>query len=203
MKKTLTLVALIALTIALPAQQSDSSPSFLIALTSGGSPMSELYQIKVKTIEGTETSLDFLKGKVALIVNVASQCGFTPQYQGLEELYRKYQDKGLVILGFPCNQFGSQEPGTDSEIASFCSLKFQVTFPMFSKVDVNGKDAHPLFVYLKAKAPGFLNTESIKWNFTKFLISRDGTSIKRFASTLKPSELEAEIIPFINEKATP
>lgn len=165
--------------------------------------MSELYQIKVKRIDGTETALDFLRGKVALVVNVASGCGFTPQYKGLEELYRKYKEKGLVILGFPCNQFGGQEPGTDSEIASFCTLNYEVTFPMFAKVDVNGKDAHPLFVYLKAQAPGVLGTEAIKWNFSKFLISRDGKKFKRFASMTKPDELEADILALINEKITP
>lgn len=165
--------------------------------------MSELYQIKVKTIDGREISLEFLKGKVALVVNVASRCGFTPQYRELEELYRKYQEKGLLVLGFPCNQFGGQEPGTDSEIASFCSLKYQVTFPMFAKVDVNGKEAHPLFVFLKSRAPGLLNSEAIKWNFSKFLISRDGSSIKRFASLVKPMEMEAEILRLLNEKTTP
>ncbi|MDD3696318.1 MAG: glutathione peroxidase [Lentisphaeria bacterium] len=165
--------------------------------------MSELYQIKVNSIDGKETTLDFLRGKVALVVNVASRCGFTPQYQGLEELYRKYGEKGLVILGFPCNQFGGQEPGSDSEIASFCTLKYEVSFPMFAKLDVNGKNAHPLFVYLKAQAPGVLGSEAIKWNFSKFLISRDGRKIKRFASIVKPAELEADILALINEPITP
>ena len=165
--------------------------------------MSALYQIKVNSIDGNEMSLDFLRGKVALVVNVASRCGFTPQYQGLEELYRKYQEKGLVILGFPCNQFGGQEPGNDSEIASFCTLKYEVSFPMFAKVDVNGKNAHPLFVYLKAQAPGVLGSEAIKWNFSKFLISRDGRKIKRFASVTKPAELEADILALIKEPYTP
>jgi len=183
--------------------QEKSSPDQTKTIPVGGPSMSELYQIKVNSIDGKETSLDFLKGKVALVVNVASRCGFTPQYQGLEELYRKYQEKGLVILGFPCNQFGGQEPGSDSEISSFCTLKYEVSFPMFAKVDVNGKNAHPLFVYLKAQAPGVLGSEGIKWNFSKFLISRDGRKIKRFASIVKPAELEADILALINEPYTP
>ena len=162
--------------------------------------MSDLYQIKVKRIDGTETSLEFLRGKVALVVNVASRCGFTAQYQGLQELYRKHQERGLLVLGFPCNQFGGQEPGSDSDIASFCSLKYEVSFPMFAKIAVNGKNAHPLFVYLKKQAPGLLGNEAIKWNFNKFLISRDGTQIKRFAPAVKPLELEPEILSFLNEK---
>ena len=140
----------------------------------------------MKTIDHKDFSFEQLKGKVVLIVNVASKCGFTPQYKGLEELHEKYKDNGLVILGFPCNQFGSQEPGSEDEIQLFCSRTYNVTFQMFSKIDVNGSSAHPLYQYLKEKAPGILGTEGIKWNFTKFLISKDGTKIKIFSTNKKP-----------------
>jgi glutathione peroxidase len=152
-----------------------------------------LYDFKVKTIEGAETTLEPYRGKVMLIVNTASACGFTPQYEGLETLYAKLKDKGFVVLGFPCNQFGSQEPGTEAEIKSFCETKFHVTFPMFSKIDVNGPNAHPLYVHLKKEEKGFLGTEGIKWNFTKFLVDAKGNVLKRIASTTKPETLEEEI----------
>lgn len=158
---------------------------------------SEIYSFKVKTIDGSESSLDAYRGKVMLIVNVASKCGFTPQYKGLEELYRKYKDKGLEILGFPCNQFGAQEPGDENEIKNFCSLSYDVTFPMFSKVDVNGDQAHPLYQYLKKKEKGVLGTEAIKWNFTKFLVDKQGNVVERFAPTTKPEALEKEIAPLL------
>lgn len=152
-----------------------------------------IYDIKVDTIDGKSTTLEPYRGKVMLIVNVASKCGFTPQYDGLEALYEKYKDRGFVVLGFPCNQFGAQEPGTEAEIQKFCRLNFGVTFPMFAKIDVNGDHAHPLYRYLKAEQPGLLGTEAIKWNFTKFLVDRDGKVINRFAPSKEPSQLEREI----------
>jgi len=155
--------------------------------------MHSIYEIKVKTIDGKETTLEPYKGKVILIVNVASKCGFTRQYDGLESLYRKYKEKGLVVLGFPCNQFGSQEPGTEKEIQNFCRVNFGVTFPMYSKINVNGEETHPLYRYLKSEQPGILGTEAIKWNFTKFLIDREGNVIKRFGSSATPKEIEKDI----------
>ncbi|WP_250464729.1 glutathione peroxidase [Microbulbifer litoralis] len=155
--------------------------------------MSDLYSIPVKTQDGRETTLEEYRGKVLLAVNTASKCGFTPQYKGLEALHEKYRDRGLVILGFPCNQFGKQEPGSDDEIREFCELNFGVSFPLFAKLDVNGPDAHPLFVELKRQAPGILGTEGIKWNFTKFLVNRDGQVVERFAPKDKPEDLAAEI----------
>lgn len=152
-----------------------------------------IYDFKVTTIDGKETTLAPYKGKVMLIVNVASKCGFTPQYEGLEALYEKYKDKGLVVLGFPCNQFGSQEPGTEKEIQNFCRVNFGVTFPMFSKINVNGDNTHPLYVYLKSEQPGILGTEMIKWNFTKFLVDRNGKVLKRYGSSTKPKEIEEDI----------
>lgn len=152
-----------------------------------------IYDFTVKTIQGDEKTLTEYKGKVLLIVNTASKCGFTPQYKELQELYEQYRDKGFVVLGFPCNQFGHQEPGTEEEIAQFCELNYGVTFPMFAKVDVNGEHAHPLFVYLAEKAPGVFGTKAIKWNFTKFLVDRNGNVVERFAPQTKPSELKAEI----------
>lgn len=152
-----------------------------------------VYDFKAKTINGKEISLGDFKNKVLLIVNVASKCGFTPQYEGLEKLYKDYQTKGLEILGFPCNQFGHQEPGTEAEIQSFCSLTYGVSFPMFAKVDVNGDNAHPLYKYLTHDKPGILGTEAIKWNFTKFLIGKDGEPIKRYGSADKPESLVGDI----------
>lgn len=152
-----------------------------------------IYEFKAKALDGTEISLDKYKGEVVLIVNTASECGFTPQYAGLEELHKKYSGKGLQVLGFPCNQFGGQEPGDNNHIATFCKRNYGVEFQMFDKVDVNGKDAHPLYKYLTSAAPGALGTDSIKWNFTKFLIARDGTVIKRYAPTVKPEDLAGDI----------
>jgi glutathione peroxidase len=152
-----------------------------------------VHNFKVKKPDGSEQSLsDFANGPV-LIVNTASKCGFTPQYAGLEALHRKYGGKGLTILGFPCNQFGSQEPGNAEEIAKFCSLTYDVTFPVMAKVDVNGEGADPLFKYLKKAKPGLMGTQSIKWNFTKFLIDKDGNVVERFAPTDKPESLEGKI----------
>ncbi len=155
--------------------------------------MSSVYDFSAQVLMGEEQPLSAYEGKVALVVNTASKCGFTPQYKGLESLHQKYKDRGLVILGFPCNQFGKQEPGSAEEIGGFCERNFGVTFPLFAKVDVNGDNAHPLFAHLKQQAPGVLGTKSIKWNFTKFLISRDGAVVKRFAPKDKPESLEAAI----------
>jgi glutathione peroxidase len=152
-----------------------------------------IYDFNVKTIEGKETTLAPYRGKVMLIVNVASKCGYTPQYEGLEALYKKYKEQGLVVLGFPSNQFGNQEPGTEEEIQHFCRVNFGVNFPMFSKIEVNGEDTHPLYAYLKSKQPGILGTEAIKWNFTKFLVDKQGNVVARFGSSTKPNEIEAEI----------
>jgi glutathione peroxidase len=152
-----------------------------------------IYEHAVKTIDGQEKSMADYHGKVLLIVNVASRCGFTGQYAGLESLYRKYSERGLVVLGFPCNQFAGQEPGDESEIKSFCSLKYEVTFPMFSKVDVNGKDAHPLYEFLKESQPGLLGVQRIGWNFTKFLVDRSGKVVKRFSALTTPESIEKDI----------
>ena len=155
--------------------------------------MSELYELSARRIDGSKQSMKDYKGKVLLIVNVASGCGFTPQYAGLEALWRKYGERGLTVLGFPCNQFGGQEPGSETEIAGFCSLNYEVSFPMFAKVDVNGADTHPIFAFLKAGAPGLLGSESVKWNFTKFLVDRKGRVVGRYASSLKPEDMAADI----------
>ncbi|MEK2689848.1 glutathione peroxidase [Bdellovibrio sp. GT3] len=147
----------------------------------------------VKDSAGRDISLEKYKGQVVLVVNVASKCGFTPQYKGLEEVYEKFKDQGFVILGFPCNQFGSQEPGSNEEIQQFCSLNYGVQFPVMGKVDVNGSDTAPLWKWMKESAPGILGTELIKWNFTKFLIGKDGRVIKRFAPKDEPQDLVADI----------
>lgn len=155
--------------------------------------MDTIYQFSPIDIEGHEHSLAQYRGKYLLIVNIASKCGFTPQYAKLEELYQKHRDH-LVILGFPCNQFAKQEPGNEDEIKSFCSLNYGVTFPLFSKIEVNGPNAHPLYVYLKKKLPGVLGTKSIKWNFTKFLIGTDGQCLKRYAPVENFKEIEERLI---------
>ena len=161
--------------------------------------MQSIYAFKVKTIQGAETTLEPYKGKVMLIVNVASKCGYTPQYDGLETLYKKYREKGFVVLGFPCNQFANQEPGTEEEIQNFCRVNFGVTFPMFSKIEVNGENAHPLYAYLKSEQSGILGTEAIKWNFTKFLVDKKGKVVARFGSSTKPKEIEEEIETLLNQ----
>ncbi len=153
----------------------------------------KIYDFEVKTIDGNTTTLAEHQGKVMLIVNVASKCGFTPQYTGLESLYKKLKDRGVVVLGFPCNQFGAQEPGNENEIKNFCSLNYQVSFPMYAKIDVNGDNTHPLYAFLKKEEKGILGTEAIKWNFTKFLIGKDGTVLGRFAPQTTPAALEKEI----------
>ena len=155
--------------------------------------MSTVHDFHARTIDGREASLAEHAGQVLLIVNVASKCGFTPQYAGLEALYRRLGDRGFVVLGFPCDQFGHQEPGSEAEISQFCSLNYGVSFPMFAKVEVNGDAAHPLFRHLKSEARGLLGTEAIKWNFTKFLVDRDGKVVHRYASATRPEELAEAI----------
>ncbi|MEN3746878.1 glutathione peroxidase [Sphingomonas sp. HF-S3] len=155
--------------------------------------MTAITDILVRKADGSETDLSDYAGKLLLIVNTASKCGFTPQYEGLEALHRKFADRGFEVLGFPCNQFGAQEPGDAQEIATFCSLTYDVTFPVFAKVDVNGPDAAPIFRHLKKEAPGVLGTEGIKWNFTKFLVDRDGKVVDRYAPTTKPEDIEKDI----------
>lgn len=155
--------------------------------------MSTVHDFPAQTINGESKSLGDYRGQVLLIVNVASQCGFTPQYAGLESLWQKYHERGLVVLGFPCNQFGGQEPGDEATIANFCSSKFNVSFPLFAKVDVNGETAHPLWQHLKKASPGVLGSEKIKWNFTKFLVNREGQVVKRYGSITKPEQISADI----------
>ena len=155
--------------------------------------MSELYNISVKDIELNSVDLSNYKGKTLLIVNVASKCGFTPQYKDLQHLYEKYQDQDFEVLGFPCNQFGAQESGTNEEIQAFCDLTFNVSFKMFDKIEVNGTNASPLFKYLKHESPGILGTEAVKWNFTKFLVNKEGQVVKRFAPKDGQSAIESEL----------
>ncbi|RYA24010.1 glutathione peroxidase [Malaciobacter halophilus] len=155
--------------------------------------MKNIYDIEVETIDGKKISINEYKNKVLLIVNVASKCGFTSQYEGLEKLYDKYKNKDFVVLGFPCNQFMNQEPGTNEEIKEFCSLTYDVSFPMFSKINVNGDETHPLYKFLKSEASGFLGTEAIKWNFTKFLIDKNGNIINRYSPSTTPKSLEDDI----------
>jgi glutathione peroxidase len=155
--------------------------------------MGTVYDFTSRTIDGHEQPLEAYRGDVLLVVNTASKCGFTPQYQGLERLYQQYKARGLKVLGFPCNQFGGQEPGEEAQIGAFCERNFGVTFPLFAKVEVNGPQADPLFAYLKQAAPGLLGSRGIKWNFTKFLVGRDGVPVQRYAPTTKPEALEADI----------
>jgi glutathione peroxidase len=153
-----------------------------------------IYEFKAKDIAGNEISMETYKGKTLLIVNTASKCGFTPQYAELEELYKKHKDKGLEILGFPCNQFLSQEPESEKEIMNFCTVNYGVTFPMFSKIKVNGKDTHPLYAYLKKQQTGSFGMQRIRWNFTKFLIDKEGKVIHRYSPKTKPSDIETDIV---------
>ena len=155
-----------------------------------------IYDFKVRSAKGEDVPMTKYQGKVILIVNTATGCGFTPQYEGLQKLYDKYKDKGFEILDFPCNQFGHQAPGTEDEIQEFCTLKYKTTFPLFAKIDVNGKDAEPLFEYLKKQKGGFLG-DDIKWNFTKFLVSREGTVMERYAPVTKHEKIESDILKFL------
>jgi len=159
--------------------------------------MTTVFDFSAKTIDGDEQALSLYAGKVLLIVNVASKCGFTPQYSGLEALYRKYQGKGFVVLGFPCNQFGGQEPEDEVEIAEFCATHYDVTFPMFAKINVNGPDAHPLYAHLKTRKPRPAGDKSIKWNFTKFLVDRGGEVVGRFPPQTRPNIIEPDIVELL------
>ncbi|MEW6038633.1 MAG: glutathione peroxidase [Pseudomonadota bacterium] len=156
-----------------------------------------IYDFEVRTLEGETVRLDSYRGKVLLIVNVASRCGFTPQYAGLEALYRRHRGAGLVVLGFPCNQFGAQEPGGEAEIRQFCSSRYEVSFPLFAKIEVNGDHAHPLYGFLKSAQPGLLGSEAVKWNFTKFLVGRDGEVVRRYAPTASPESIEPDLLPLL------
>ena len=156
-----------------------------------------IHDIPLRTIEGRNTTLGEWRGQVLLVVNVASQCGFTPQYEGLEALWRRHRDAGFAVLGFPCDQFGNQEPGDEAEIRSFCTTHYDVTFPMFAKVEVNGPGAHPLWAHLKAAKPGLLGSEAVKWNFTKFLVARDGAVLARYAPTDTPDAIERDVLPLL------
>lgn len=161
--------------------------------------MSTVYDFKADSLGGKNVDLSQYRGKVLLIVNTASNCGFTPQYKGLEEVYQQFKDKGVEVLGFPCNQFGSQEPGNADEIGAFCEKNYGVSFPMFAKIDVNGSGAHPLYQHLKSQAKGLLGSEAIKWNFTKFLVKKDGTVFKRYAPTTSPEDLHGDIEKLLAE----
>ena len=152
-----------------------------------------VYDFTARSVEGNDRSLGDYKGKVLLVVNVASECGYTPQYTGLEALYRKFKDRGFEVLGFPCNQFGAQEPGTEAQIKSFCETRFGVSFPLFAKIDVNGPETHPLYEFLKSAEPGLLGTEAIKWNFTKFLVGKDGSVRKRYAPQTRPEAIAGDV----------
>jgi glutathione peroxidase len=161
--------------------------------------MSNIYEYRANSLNGAPVDFASYRGKVLLIVNTASNCGFTPQYQGLEAVYQQFKDKGVEVLGFPCNQFGRQEPGSSDEIGAFCEKNYGVTFPLFAKIDVNGDEAHPLFKHLKQQAPGLMGTEAIKWNFTKFLVKKDGTVYKRYAPQTEPKELMQDIEKLLAE----
>lgn len=156
-----------------------------------------IYDVEIDTIDGETIRLDRYRGKVLLIVNVASRCGFTPQYAGLEALYRRHRGAGLEILGFPCNQFGSQEPGNEAEIKQFCTSRYEVSFPLFAKIEVNGEHAHPLYVHLKSAQKGLLGSEAVKWNFTKFLVDRNGEVVRRYAPTATPDSIEPDLLPLL------
>jgi glutathione peroxidase len=161
--------------------------------------MPSVYDFVVETIDGQTMRLDAYRGRVLLVVNVASRCGFTPQYAGLEALYRKYRERGFAVLGFPCDQFGQQEPGDEAEIKEFCRLTYDVTFPLLAKIDVNGPSAHPLYVFLKTARRGILGTKGIKWNFTKFLVDRDGKVVRRFGPMVKPGRIEKQLVRILSE----
>jgi glutathione peroxidase len=158
-----------------------------------------LYDIEVRTIDGQPEKLAAYRGRTLLVVNVASRCGFTPQYQGLEALYRQYKERGFSVLGFPCDQFAHQEPGDEAEIKNFCSLNYDVSFPLFAKIKVNGPDTHPLYRLLKSARRGWFGTKSIKWNFTKFLVGKDGTVLRRYATRTKPEQIERDIAKLLQQ----
>ena len=172
----------------------------IISSLNAGENLKTFYDFNATSITDESISMESYKNSVVLVVNVASECGFTPQYEGLQELYKKHKEKGFEILAFPCNQFKEQESGTHKEIQTFCKVNFGVTFPLFSKIDVNGENTHPLYVFLKKEATGFLGTESIKWNFTKFLIDKKGKVIERYGSTTKPAEIENDILNLLKQK---
>ncbi len=159
--------------------------------------MTQFYDFEAQAIDGHAVSLADFRGQVLLVVNVASRCGFTPQYAGLEKLYRAHRDQGFAVLGFPCNQFSHQEPGNEAEIRDFCAVNFDVSFPLFAKIDVNGRQTHPLYEYLKSARRGLLGTRAIKWNFTKFLVGRDGAVLRRYAPTTKPERIERDVLPLL------
>jgi glutathione peroxidase len=163
--------------------------------------MTSVYDFEATTIDGRTERLDVYRGQVLLIVNVASRCGFTPQYAELETLYRKHRPAGFAVLGFPCDQFGHQEPDSDAEIKAFCSLNYDVTFPMFAKIQVNGPSAHPLYRYLKSARRGILGTKSVKWNFTKFLVNRQGEAVRRLATNAVTARIEKELLPLLSEES--
>jgi Glutathione peroxidase len=157
-----------------------------------------IYDIEVTTIDGLRKKMDEFRGKTLLVVNVASKCGFTPQYTGLQRLYDDYKEKGLVVLGFPCDQFGHQEPGNEEEIQNFCSTNYNVTFPMFAKINVNGSGTHPLYAHLKSEKKGLLGSESIKWNFTKFLVDSEGAVVRRYAPNDTPEKISEDVKAVLN-----
>lgn len=162
--------------------------------------MVTVYDFEANLLDGTPRKLDAWRGEVLLVVNVASKCGFTPQYEGLEAMYRAHRDQGFAVLGFPCNQFGHQEPGDAAQIRGFCSTRYAVTFPLFAKIDVNGAHAHPLYRFLKQAAPGVLGSQAIKWNFTKFLVDRDGKVVRRYAPADKPAAIETDLVALLQER---
>lgn len=162
-------------------------------------PLMSIYDIEVTTIDGQRKKMDDYRGKTMLVVNVASKCGFTPQYTGLQRLYDDYKDKGLVVLGFPCDQFGHQEPGNEEEIQNFCSTNYNVTFPMFAKINVNGAGTHPLYTHLKSEKKGLLGSESIKWNFTKFLVDSEGAVVRRYAPNDTPEKISEDVKAVLNK----
>ena len=195
-------VLLLSGVLLLPAvvMQVFSCQSISAVSKQGDKNMSDVFQFEAKSLDGKDINFSQYKGDVLLIVNTASKCGYTPQYAGLEELHKKYAAKGLKVLGFPCNQFGGQEPGAATEIGAFCQKNFGVDFQMFEKVDVNGAQAHPLYKYLTSAAPGILNTEAIKWNFTKFLVDRHGNVVKRYAPDVAPEKLGPDIEAALDQK---
>jgi glutathione peroxidase len=169
----------------------------LVDYPAGSERMNTVYDFQATDIDGAEQPLTDYRGKVLLIVNTASKCGFTPQYAGLENLHAKYSDRGFAVLGFPCDQFGHQEPGDEAEIKNFCSLNYDVSFPLFGKIEVNGANTHPLYKHLKKEARGVLGTEAVKWNFTKFLVDRDGNVVRRYAPTDKPESIEKDLLALL------